>query len=181
MSQHLKLRGVATTVSFKKEQIARLKAEFLIEFAKWGSASEAARRVGTHCGSVAAWLKAAGLRPTNQTGPGIRGRRPQHPAKAEYLRLRGEGLSNSAASGKVGINPPTGRDWQQGIRHTANARIYPDGRVVNYNSGMTQKQAAVARLEKSIDSRVLALVERERICDLVAAGASIRQITRELH
>ena len=167
-------------MSFSKEEIGRLKAEFLTAFHQCGNASEAARRVGAKRGSVTAWLRAAGVVARAQAGPGSGHRRADHPAKAEYARLRAEGLSNTAAARRVGINPRTGRDWHQGIRHTANARIYPDGRVVDYNTGMTQKQAALARLEKSIDARFLALAERELITDLLSTGASLREIARRL-
>lgn len=167
-------------MSFSREEIGRLKAEFLTAFHQCGNASEAARRVGAKRGSVTAWLRAAGVVARAQAGPGSGHRRADHPAKAEYARLRAEGLSNTAAARRVGINPRTGRDWHQGIRHTANARIYPDGRVVDYNTGMAQKQAALARLEKSIDARFLALAERELITDLLSTGASLREIARRL-
>ena len=167
-------------MSFSREEIARLKAEFLVAFHQCGNASEAARRVGAKRGSVTGWLRAAGVVARGQAGPGSGHRRADHPAKAEYARLRAEGLSNTAAARRVGINPRTGRDWHQGIRHTANARIYPDGRVVDYNTGMTRKQAKLARLEKSIDARFLALAERELITDLLSTGASLREIARRL-
>lgn len=168
-------------MSFSRKEIARLKTEFLVEFRKCGNASEAARRVGAQRGSVYAWLREAGLKAATPEGPGSGHRRAEHPAKSEYLRLRGAGLSNAVAARKVGINPRTGRDWHQGIRHTANARIYPDGRVIDYNTGMTRKKATLARLEQSIDARFLALGERELITDLLAAGASVREIARRLH
>lgn len=168
-------------MSFSREEIARLKAGFLAEFSKCGNASEAARRVGAKRGSVTAWLRAAGIAARAPAGPGTGHRRPDHPAKAEYARLRAAGLGNAAAARKVGINPRTGRDWHQGIRHAGNARIYPDGRVVDYNTGMTRKQATLTRLEKSIDARFLALTERELITDLLSTGVSMREIARRLH
>lgn len=167
-------------MSFSKKDYAQSKAAFLTEFAQCGNASEAARRVGAHRGSVTAWLRSAGIPAAVPGGPGSGQRRPEHPVKGEYRRLRSQGVSNNAASGMVGIHPRTGRDWHRGIRHTSNARIYPDGRIIDYNTGMTTKQTTLARLETSIDARFLSLAERELITDLLSRGVAIREIARRL-
>lgn len=46
-------------------------------------------------------------------------------------------MSRRAASDHVGVNVRTARDWDKGIRKIGDSRLYPDGRRVDYNTGMT--------------------------------------------
>ncbi|WP_253182781.1 IS30 family transposase [Arthrobacter sp. SW1] len=70
-----------------------------------------------------------------------------------------------------------------GIRRSGGRRIYPDGRVVNYNHPVTIAQipgdsSAPAR---PVDARFLSLQEREMIQDLRAGGSSMRAIAKTLN
>lgn len=91
-------------------------------------------------------------------------------------------MSRRAAAAKVGVNKRTALDWDKGIRHTGNARIYPDGRRVDYNTGMTTLASATVlpTLEAELHPRFLTLTERETIADLRRSGESLREIGRVL-
>ncbi|MCM0622888.1 IS30 family transposase [Nocardioides bruguierae] len=109
-------------------------------------------------------------------------------------------MPRARAAAAVGVHVRTARDWDKGIRHVGNARLYPDGRLVDYNSGMTSHVAVVlagsgspsmpapevswavplAVVEKPLHGRYLTLVEREQIADWHHAGASLREIGRRL-
>ncbi|MFJ2468511.1 IS30 family transposase [Glutamicibacter sp. NPDC087583] len=101
-------------------------------------------------------------------------------------------MSLRDAANQVGVHAETGREWDHGIRKCGNKRIYPDGRVVDYNSGMTTYTTEAGRrqstanpsilaLDKLIDPRFLSMTEREEIYALTIAGHSIRQIAIKLH
>ncbi|XWO18325.1 helix-turn-helix domain-containing protein [Paenarthrobacter nitroguajacolicus] len=78
------------------------------------------------------------------------------------------------------MNIRTARDWDQGIRKSSNRRIYPDGRVVEYNQGVSILPAVTNLVPKSIDARFLSLTEREMIRDMAAGGSSMRTIAQIL-
>ena len=99
------------------------KTEFLAAFGRLGQVSSAAREVGVKAAKGRQWLIAAGIEPKQ------RGRE----RRAEYFRLRAAGVSRHEAARAVGLNPRTAMDWDQGIVHADNRRVYPDGRVVDYN------------------------------------------------
>jgi IS30 family transposase len=65
-----------------------------------------------------------------------------------------------------------------------NARVYPDGRRVDYSTGHTTMVSVTDSLSslipEVIGSRLLSLTERESIADLNRAGWSLRAIGREL-
>jgi len=96
--------------------------------------------------------------------------------RENYRRLRADGVHQSEAARRVGVDIRTARDWDQGIRRSQNRRIYPDGRVIDYNSAMTTVLApastTAAAVEAVFDPRYLSLPEREKVRDLTAAGAS---------
>jgi IS30 family transposase len=54
-------------------------------------------------------------------------------AKRRCLELIAPGWSTTRAAREVGVNERTARDGREGIRHSNNPRIYPDGWVVDYN------------------------------------------------
>ncbi|MCA9835035.1 MAG: IS30 family transposase [Thermomicrobiales bacterium] len=95
-------------------------------------------------------------------------------------------MSQSAAAVRIGINVRTARDWDQGIRHVGNARIYPDGRRVDYATGRTSTvpvphaSPSLMALEQAIHPRYLSLQEREQIADLHRDGQSLRAIGRAM-
>jgi len=111
---------------------------------------------------------------------GVPGRGP-HPRKDEYLQLRAAGIHRPEAARQVGVNVRTAHDWDHGIRHSAHKRIHPDGRVIDYKSGVTTILPSVpAVLAEPIHPRYLSLPERETIRDMTVAGASLRSIAAVL-
>lgn len=98
--------------------------------------------------------------------------------------MRGEGVSRREASAAVGVNIRTARDWDNGVRKTAHRRYYPDGRVVDYKTGITTfvdgaqpvTPMGMAQLQKELDPRFLSLEEREQIRDLLRDGLPLRRI-----
>ncbi|MHC6175857.1 IS30 family transposase [Glutamicibacter sp. X7] len=101
-------------------------------------------------------------------------------------------MSRREAAEHVRANIRTAGDWDNGIRRSGDKRFYPDGRVVDYNSGMITHTAPSGRqqntanpsilaLEQQINPRFLSMMEREEIYALSIAGHSIRQIAQKLH
>ena len=71
------------------------------------------------------------------------------------------------------------------MRKTRSSRTYPDGRRVDYNTGVTTIVAtssalSLAAVEAELHPRYLTLAQREQIADLRRAGASLRAIGRAL-
>ena len=111
---------------------------------------------------------------------GVPGRGP-HPRKDEYLQLRAAGIRRSEAARQVGVHVRTAHDWDRGIRQSGHKRIHPDGRVIDYTSGVTTIVPSVpAALADPIHARYLSLLEREKIRDMTVAGASLRSIAAVL-
>ena len=168
-----------------------VKAEFLRLRAELGTVVAAAQRMGLAPGTCYAWAKEAGV----HGRPG----RP-HPGRERYDRLRRGGATRRAAAAEVGVGLRTAQDWDKGIRRSGPRRIRPDGTVSEYKRSMptpaptgsastpaTPAQASlpparvpVAALEKQISARYLSLQERERIRDLLAAEATLKEIGRQL-
>lgn len=141
-----------------------------------GSIAGAAREVGINQNTAYGWAREAGIK-----GRGISGNGP-HPRKGEYLQLRADGVSRPEAVARIGINERTARDWDHGIRKTHGARIYPDGRRIDYNTAMTTlvNVPSLPAVEAVLHPRYLTLIERETIADMHRAGASLRAIGRVL-
>lgn len=68
---------------------------------------------------------------------GLKSRWLGHCGREEFLRLRQGGAARGEVTAEIGIHPRTARDWDRGVRRSGNTRIYPDGRVVDYNHGVT--------------------------------------------
>jgi IS30 family transposase len=88
-------------------------------------------------------------------------------------------MRRRAAAAKVGVHERTAQDWDRGIRQVGHSRIYPDGRRVDYTSGVTTTITLPA-LEKVLHPRFLSLTDRETIHGMRAEGASLRAIARAL-
>ncbi|TFD76221.1 IS30 family transposase [Cryobacterium sp. Sr8] len=151
------------------------KIEFLEAFERLGKVSLAAREVGLHPASCYRWLVDAG----------IDAKKHSRARRAEYFRLREAGIARVDAARQTGLNIRTAIDWDQRIEHASNRRVYPDGRVIDYNKEVPVLSEARQRLllplvERQLDPRYLSLVDREKIRDLSATGASIRSIARTL-
>ncbi|MBA8848208.1 IS30 family transposase/transposase [Yonghaparkia alkaliphila] len=142
-----------------------------------GSITAAARVVEVNRHTAYGWARKAGLRGLGKSGVG------PHPGRGDYERLRAAGVRRRDAAAWVGINERTARDWDKGIRKTGNARLHPDGRRVDYNTGMTtivDVTVPVRALEAQLHPRFLTLAEREQIADLHRQSASLREIGRQL-
>jgi transposase, IS30 family len=144
-----------------------------------GSISGAARAVGVNVATAFGWARKAGIRGCGKTGT------TGHPGRGEYDRLRAAGMRRRDAAMRVGVNERTAKDWDRGIRKIGNARLYPDGRLIDYKTGVTSFVAgpsspSLAAVEAQLHPRFLTLAEREQIADLHRAGASLRAIGRAL-
>lgn len=151
---------------------ARLREEFFARFDVVGSATIVAREMGINRHTAAGWVRQAGRR-----SPG--GSR-RHPGRDEYERLRGRGVPRASAARAVGVNVRTAKDWDYGVRKTCHSRTYPDGRRVDYTTGMITMGQPLARAEKVLHERFVSLSERETLADLRRAGTSIRKIAEAL-
>lgn len=168
------MQGVAGIVDF-----GVLKARFFEALDKEdGSITGAALAVGVNRNTAAAWARKAGVRGRGKPGKG------GHPGRAEYERLRASGVRRRIAAAQVGINERTARDWDQGIRQIGHKRLYPDGRLIDYNTGvitvLTSTEAPLSSVEAKLHPRFLTLSERELIADLHREGKSLRAIGRAL-
>jgi IS30 family transposase len=151
---------------------AGLKAAFFASFDRTGSVTVSAGELGINRHTAAGWCRAAGLASSR--------RYPGHPGRQEYDRLRAAGVGQRAAAAQVGVHRRTAQDWDKGVRHTGNARFHPDGRRVDYSTGVTTKEPILPALEQELHPRFLSLVEREQIADLRAGGASVRAVAAAL-
>lgn len=144
------------------------KASFFAAFERLGAVSAAAREVGFPVITCYQWCVKTGL-----ITAGFQSRH-----REEYLRLRAEGLTRREATLKAGVNPRSTLDWEQGIIMSHGRRIYPDGRVIEYNRGVSTQRAfdgvSLLMLQRTLSPRFLSLVDREKIKDLHASGASVR-------
>lgn len=160
-------------MSFQGESGAVVRELFLRRLSEVGSVTVVARELGVNRHTGFSWARQAGMASV----------RVGHPGKAEFARLRAEGKSRREAAAAVGIHERTAKDWDRGVRRTVNARIYPDGRRVDYSTGQTTMGSVkplVAAVPAEVGSRLLSLSEREQIADLQRAGLSLRAIGREL-
>lgn len=143
-----------------------------------GSVTGAARAVGVSRHTAASWARKAGVRGRGK--PGTSG----HPGRAEYERLRASGVRRGTAAAQVGVNERTARDWDQGIRQIGNKRLYPNGRLIDYKTGvitiLAPSEASLASVEAKLHPRFLTVTERELIADLRRQGKSLRAIGRAL-
>ncbi|ASR04537.1 IS30 family transposase [Gordonia alkanivorans] len=143
---------------------------------EYGNVTAAARSVGVNRATAYGWVRRAGLR-----GRGKRGT-SGHPGRARYDALRAAGVGRREAAKQVGVHIRTARDWDKGIRKIGNARLHPDGRRIDYKTGVTtvDTRPSLARIEAPLHPRFLTLSEREQIADMRRAGDSLREIGRQL-
>lgn len=140
-----------------------------------GSITEAARAVGANRNTAYGWARKAGIK-----GQGRPGASRPHPGRQDYERLRAAGVPRKHAARQAGVHSRTAQDWDRGVLWIRNRRIYPDGRIVEYTTGMSTTTLPLRRLEVQLHPRFLTLAERETIADLHREGRSLRQIGRVL-
>ena len=151
--------------------------QFFRAFERLGNATDAAAEVGLNRNTCYQWIRKAGLAR----------KRSERPTREDFFRLRHAGLSRRDAARTLGIHRTTADEWDTGVRRTQNGRIYPGGRAVDYNNGVTTITppsgpgvVPLAALERAIDERYLSIKERETIRDLLIAGTSQRKIAEAL-
>jgi IS30 family transposase len=154
------------------DEWTQAKVSFFASFDRTGSVTVSAGELGLNRNTAFGWARAAGLRSNRQ--------RAGHPGRAEYDRLRSSGTSRREAAAAAGVHVRTARDWDRGVRKLNGRRWYPDGRMVDYARGTISQQPVPPVLEKVLNPRFLALLERERIADLRAGGASMRAVAAVL-
>jgi IS30 family transposase len=158
--------------SRESEHRAKARAEFLASFDRTGSVTVSAAELGINRNTAFGWARAAGLRSNRQ--------RAGHSRRAEYDRLRAAGSTRREAAAAAGVHERTARDWDRGVRKLNGRRLYPDGRLVDYARGTITQPPVPPELEKQLDPRFLTLLERERIAELRAGGATIRAVAAAL-
>jgi transposase, IS30 family len=159
-------------VSVPDSSAPTARARFLASFDRTGSVTVSAGELGINRNTAFGWARAAGLRSKR--------RHVGHPGRVEYDRLRAAGATRREAAVAVGVHPRTARDWDKGIRKIGGARLHPDGRRVDYASGVITHSPIPPALEAVLHPRFLTLAEREQIADLRAGGASIRAVAAAL-
>ncbi|MFI7116462.1 IS30 family transposase, partial [Amycolatopsis sp. NPDC049868] len=89
------------------------------------------------------------------------------------------------AAARVGVNERTARDWDRGIRKMNSSRLHPDGRRIDYKTGVitivpASSEPSVAAVEATLHPRYLTVTERELIADMRRQDESFRAIGRAL-
>jgi IS30 family transposase/transposase-like protein len=143
-----------------------------------GSISAAARAVGMSRNTAYVWARAAGVKGRGKPGAG------PHPGRARYDELRAAGVPRRQAAAEVGVHERTAEDWDRGIRKINGKRLHPDGRMIDYKTGVIttveQHGAPLAAVEAVLHRRFLTIAEREAIADMRRHGESLRAIGRAL-
>lgn len=157
-----------------------LKARFFEALGKEdGSVTAAARAVGVNPNTAFGWARRAGVRGRGKP------RRPGHPGRAEYERLRAAGVRRGEAAARAGVHERTAEDWDRGIRQIGHSRLHPDGRRIDYKTGVTSigataSKPSLAAVEAVVHPRFLTVTERELIADMHREGRALRAIGRAL-
>ncbi len=179
----VKQAGLSTSRSSPRKYSDEEKARFVARLAQVRNVSKVSRELGINRVTGYAWAHRAGIFTSDDANE----------RKAEFLRLRADGVLRADAARQLGIEQRQAMDWDRGIRSFAKGRIYPDGRVVLYNQDeilanvrrprttwAQGEHIRLDRVEQVISARYLSLREREHIKDLSAQGLSIRKIASHL-
>lgn len=175
--------GVSSVRQPNREYSAEEKAEFFRLLAIHQNVSAVARELGFVRVTCYKWAYAAGIFTGRDTSA----------QRDEFLALRKAGISRSEAGERTHTDKRTAQDWEKGIRQFSGGRLYPDGRVVRYDTKAVvanvksprgiyarDDQVGLDQLDRLVNPRYLSLGQREQIHDLRARGLSIRAIAREI-
>src|SRR5665213_964604 len=175
--------GVSTRRQVSRRYSAEEKAEFFRRLALHPNVSAVARELGFVRVTCYKWAYAAGI----FTGRDVVAQRD------EFLALRKDGLSRAEAAERTNTDKRRALDFDKGIRTFSGGRLYPDGRVVRYDTKAVvanvksprdvyqrDDQVGLDQLDCPVNPRYLSLEQREQIHDLKADGSSIRAIAREM-
>ena len=118
-----------------------------------GNVSAAARRVGVNGNTAFRWVRQAGVQGRGKSG------RAEHSGRGRYEELRSSGISRREAAREVGVHLRTAQDWDGGIRKIVGARLHPDGRRIDYKTGITTfvtaaQRPSLARIESTLHPRI---------------------------
>ncbi|MFH9816668.1 IS30 family transposase [Streptomyces sp. NPDC017230] len=99
--------------------------------------------------------------------------------------MRAAGVRRREAAAQAGVHERTAEDWDRGIRQIGHSRLHPDGRHIDYKTGVTTIGATASKpsltaVEAELHPRFLTVTERELIADLHREGRSLRAIGRAL-
>ena len=119
--------NVSITRAKSRMYTAEEKAEFFRRLKLTANVSKVAKDLGFVRVTCYKWAHQAGI----FTGQDTRAQR------AQFQRLRADGLSRAEAAKRVAINKRSAQDWDKGIKQVTGGRAYPDGRIVRY------RQAAI--------------------------------------
>lgn len=175
--------GVSTPRGKSRSYTAEDKAEFFKRLKASGNVAQVAKELGFVRVTCYKWAHQAGI----FTGTDTRAKR------AQFKALRAAGVPRGKAAKQIGVDQRSAQDWDKDIKQFTGGRIYPDGRIIRYRQSAILKTVKnprnaytrgapvdVERLEISIDSRFLSLIEREKIHDLAKSGESMRTIGERL-
>ncbi|WP_328723896.1 IS30 family transposase [Streptomyces sp. NBC_00247] len=101
--------------------------------------------------------------------------------------MRAAGVRRREAAARAGVHERTAEDWDRGIRQIGHSRLHPDGRRIDYKTGVTtptgataSESSSLAAVEAELHPRFLTVTERELIADMRREGHSLRAIGRAL-
>jgi IS30 family transposase len=154
----------------KTKITAEHRARVLAVFVESGSINRAAATVGLSHGSARGILVKAGVL---DAAPRRRGK-PE--SKRRFLELVEQGWSTARAAREVGVHPRTARDWRGGVRHSGNRRTYPNGVVVDSNTGTRYTSSMTKDATAVISDRYLSLEDRLAIADGLIVRRSLSVI-----
>lgn len=162
------------------------KNEFFIVLARVGSVSVAARELGIPRRRCAHWARVAGIASI----------RPGVAKRAEFLRLREDGMGKKQAADTVGVSCTTAAKWELAWDIANGRAVAPKKRRLPYKQEVTSPNTVpapatlspaqqadsdakeLAGMELAISTRYLGLKERLQIADLILKGDSMRAIAK---
>lgn len=97
--------------------------------------------------------------------PAVRAVKRKAQARVRLEELLEAGWSITRAAKEVGVHPGTARDWHHGVRRVRGARVYPDGRVVDYGTATRYSTSMTRSTDVVISDRYLCLDDRLAIGD----------------
>ncbi|WP_242676802.1 IS30 family transposase [Rhodococcus sp. ABRD24] len=175
------LRAVGRPVGKSRGRAGTADPQLIVTvYGETGSISAAARASGVAHSVARRILVAEGLVGSERIRP-----KGKPEAKRRCLELIAEGWSTTRAAREVGVNERTARDWRQGIRHSSNRRIHPDGRVVDYTRHTVYKQSVTSATcddttRPTISDRYLSVEDRIALADGLLVKDSLRTIATRI-
>lgn len=147
--------------------------EAVISMVSWGmSIRKAAAAYGVSPSTVERWVVQSRAGKPHGVND-----RPRHPGRETFHQRRQHGQSVQEAATAVGVSSMCGYKWDEEMRTGASAPVRTVGQTRAYNQKVRAHQLLAGT---DTNPRLLTLDEREKIRDLRAAGASMRQVAAQL-